>query len=261
MPMALTYTNYLKLDMILNAQEPKSDPEEHDETLFIIIHQVYELWFKLLLHELDKVKGDLSANRLYEAMSTIKRVRMVLKTLVGQLDILETMTPMEFNSFRDRLESASGLQSYQFRELEFLLGMKRPDIIKRHDDHPAGKAALEKRLNEPSIMHCFYDFLEHNGVEIPEELRSKPIDESNIANEHIQDSLVEIYKTKPDISILLESLTDIDEGLMEWRYRHVKMVERTIGNKMGTGGMGVEYLKASLFKPFFPDLWAIRGKL
>jgi tryptophan 2,3-dioxygenase len=260
--MALTYRNYLKLDQLLHIQQPKSDPPEHDEMLFIIVHQVYELWFKLLLHEFDKLCRDFSANGLFGGIATLKRIRMVMKTLVGQLDILETMTPMSFTSFRDRLESASGFQSAQFRELEFLLGYKRPDMLSHYADSPESHQGLVRRLHDRSVVDHFYDFLDKRGVNIPRSLRERDVTGPTTPNEAVQDALVQLYRNQPDVSILLELMTDVDEGLQEWRYRHVKMVERTIGRKRGTGGsLGVEYLKESLFHPVFPDLWAIRHRL
>ena len=138
--MALNYSNYLKLGQLLDLQEPTGDPPEHDEMLFIVIHQVYELWFKQLLHELDKIKLDFSNDDVFGALATFKRVRMILKTLVGQLDILETMTPLSFSAFRDRLETASGFQSTQFREVEFALGYKRPEMMQYLDPTWPGTA-------------------------------------------------------------------------------------------------------------------------
>lgn len=260
--MSLTYSNYLKLPELLRLQNVQSDPPQHDETLFIIIHQVYELWFKLLLHEFDKIKRDFSSNDLYGASATLKRTRTIMKTLVAQLDILETMTPMSFLSFRDRLAAASGFQSAQFRELEFLLGHKRPELLKFQEEGSPARSVLERRLNEPSLVDHFYDFLEHRGVQIPAELRDKDVRRPSVPHERIQQGLINLYRTQPDVANLLEQVTDFDEGLQEWRYRHVKMVERTIGHKQGTGGSpGVEFLKESLFKPIFPDLWEIRDKL
>ena len=260
--MSLTYSNYLKLPELLRLQNVQSDPPEHDETLFIIIHQVYELWFKLLLHELDKIKRDFSSNDLYGASATFKRTRTIMKTLVAQLDILETMTPMSFLGFRDRLAAASGFQSAQFRELEFLLGHKRPEMLKFQEEGSPARSELERRLNEPSLVDHFYDFLEHRGVQIPAELRDKDVRAPGVPDERIQQGLINLYRTQPDVANLLEQVTDFDEGLQEWRYRHVKMVERTIGHRQGTGGSpGVEFLKESLFKPIFPDLWEIRDKL
>ena len=260
--MSLTYENYLKLPELLRLQNVQSDPPEHDETLFIIIHQVYELWFKLLLHEFDKIKRDFSSNDLYGASATLKRTRTIMKTLVAQLDVLETMTPMSFLSFRDRLATASGFQSPQFRELEFLLGQKRPEMLKFHEADSPAHAVLERRLDEPSLVDHFYDFIEHRGVQIPAELRDKDVRAPGGPHERIQHGLINLYRTQPDVANLLEQITDFDEGLQEWRYRHVKMVERTIGHRQGTGGSpGVEFLKESLFKPIFPDLWEIRNKL
>lgn len=251
--MALNYPGYLKLDQLLNLQEPRSSPAEHDEMLFIVIHQVYELWFKVTLHELDKIKHDFSNNELFGAITTFKRVRMILKTLVGQLDILETMTPLSFSAFRDRLDTASGFQSTQFRELEFVFGYKRPEGLSTN-------AAVQRRYRERSLVDHFYDFLEQRGVAIPQELKQPG--QPTRPNVQVQQGLLRLYKESPEVAILLELMTDIDEGLQEWRYRHIKIVERTIGAKKGTGGSpGVEFLKTSLFHPVFPDLWAIRHEM
>lgn len=259
--MDLTYTRYLELNRLLALQHPQSSPEEHDELLFIVIHQVYELWFKLVLHELDKVGRDFERADLWGAINTLKRVRMVLKTLVGQIDVLETMTPRSFASFRDRLGTASGFQSAQFRELEFLLGYKRPEMMRHHANEPALTAALERRFREPSLVDRFNRLLVKLGAVIPDEVLARDVTRATEPQPAVQDALVEIYRTQPEAVTLFELLTDIDEGLQEWRYRHVKMVERTIGNKVGTGGStGVEFLRLSLFMPVFPDLWAIRSR-
>jgi tryptophan 2,3-dioxygenase len=262
MPMPLTYSRYLKIEELLALQQPASSPPEHDETLFIVIHQVYELWFKLLLHEFDKIRRDFSAGDLWGSIATWKRARMVLKTLVGQIDVLETMTPMSFLAFRDRLESASGFQSTQFRELEFLLGHKRLQILAHYPPDDPGRGRLDRRLRERSVQDHFYDFLATRGVTVPAALRSRDVTQATEPNAEIQNALVSLYRQSPDVGVLLELMTDFDEGMQEWRYRHVKMVERTIGNKQGTGGsLGVEYLQTTLFKPLFPDLWAIRNRL
>lgn len=249
--MELTYSSYLHIDDLLSLQTPQSDPEQHDEMLFIVIHQVYELWFKLLLHEVAKLNRDLDAGELWGAVATLQRVRHVLKTLVGQLDVLETLTPVSFAAFRDRLDTASGFQSVQFRELEFALGYKRRDMLRFHPEGSAGRARLERRLSEPSVLEHFYGFLRGIGVDLPAG-----------DTEALQGALYRAYRERRDVAILLELMIDLDEGMQEWRYRHVKLVERTIGNKRGTGGsLGVEFLKASLFQPLFPDLWAMRHRL
>lgn len=258
----LTYASYLKVDRLLELQEPRSTPPEHDEMLFIVIHQVYELWFKQMLHEIAKVKRDFTGNDLWGAMHTLGRIRHILKVAVAQLDILETMTPMSFAAFRDRLETASGFQSVQFREFEFALGYRRATMVRYHPEGSEARARLERRLAERSLYDHFYDFLEHQGVAIPEELRERPVEESTRPHEAIQREILRLYRTRPDLAGLFEALTDIDEGIQEWRYRHVKLVERTIGNKKGTGGsLGVAFLKETLFHPVFPDLWEIRHEL
>jgi tryptophan 2,3-dioxygenase len=255
----LTYANYLDLEKLLTLQNPRSSPAEHDEMLFIIIHQTYELWFKQLLHEFEKIKTDFSAGRLFDAIHSFKRARTIMKTLVGQIDILETMTPSSFSSFRDRLDTASGFQSIQFRELEFLLGYKRAASMKYVNPEMPGHDRLRQRLTERTVIDHFYDFLALNGVNIPPELKDRDLTQPNEPNELIQSNLLRLYKERPELSILFELMTDFDEGLQEWRYRHIKLVERTIGAKKGTGGSpGVPFLKESLFKPIFPDLWAIR---
>ena len=260
--MSYTYSSYLKLDELLSIQRPASDPVEHDEMLFIVIHQVYELWFKLLLHEIDKVKDDLNGGALFEAIASLQRVRTVLKTLVSQLDVLETMSPMSFNSFRHRLDTASGFQSPQFRALEYVLGHKRPEMLRHHEGNEVAIAVLTARLDQPSIMDALYNFMTGFGVKIPDEIRERSVREPTLPHADVQRELLELYKTRADVRILFEVMTDVDEGLQEWRYRHVKMVERTIGDKQGTGGSaGVEFLRGTLFKPVFPDLWAIRGQV
>jgi len=257
----LTYSSYLKLDRLLDLQEPRSTPEQHDEMLFIVIHQVYELWFKLLLHELEKARDDFRGGDLWGAIHTFKRVRTMMKTLVGQLDILETMTPRSFSAFRDRLETASGFQSVQFREVEFFVGYKRAEMMAYYPPGTPGLERLARRLREPSLADAFHDFLERLGVEVPAALRAKAADAANEPNATVQEGLVRLYDERPDVGVLLELMTDFDEGMQEWRYRHVKMVERTIGNKTGTGGsLGVRFLQRSLFHPIFPDLWAIRHR-
>ncbi len=261
-PGELTYANYLEIDTLLSLQRPRSNPPEHDETLFIIIHQTYELWFRQLLHEFGKIKRDFSADRLFDLIHTFKRCRTIMKTLVGQVDILETMTPMSFTSFRDRLDKASGFQSVQFREFEFELGYRREGMLAYFKSIPGAEQTLRRRLGERSVYDHFYDFLAARGVTIPAELREKPVSEPTRPHPEIQAGILHLYRRDPAVVILLELMTDFDEGIQEWRYRHVKLVERTIGSKEGTGGsLGVEFLKRSLFKPAFPDLWAMRHEL
>lgn len=247
--MALTYSSYLKLEDLLRLQQRKSE-SEHDEMLFIVIHQVYELWFKQVLHELDRLRACFLEGNTHGSLATLKRVLTIFKTLVSQVDILETMTPLSFNTFRDRLESSSGFQSFQFREFECLLGIKRPHVLNQYAEGSPERAKIEKRMKEPSLFDAFLKYLDGQGYGSPS------------GDDAIQDMLVKVYKDDELVSQVCERLVDLDEGVQEWRYRHVKMVERTIGNKQGTGGsLGVEYLKKTLFQPAFPDLWAIRSRL
>jgi tryptophan 2,3-dioxygenase len=260
--MALTYSSYLALDELLELQRPRSSPPEHDELLFIVIHQTYELWFKQILHETAKVMRDLEGNDLFGAIATFKRVRTIMKTLVGQLDVLETMTPLSFASFRSRLDTASGFQSFQFREVEFVYGYKRREVMGAVPATGPGRARAEARLDQPTVVDAFYRFLAQRGATVPAELLARDLSEATQPNEALQDEIFRLYLSQPELVILFELMTDFDEGLQEWRYRHVKLVERTIGAKKGTGGSaGVEFLKASLFKPLFPDLWAVRYRM
>ena len=257
--MSLTYTKYLNIDKLLELQEPQSSPEEHDEMLFIIIHQSYELWFKQILHEFDKLRPDLEKGKTWAAVKTMRRVLTILKTMVSQIDILETMTPLEFNSFRGFLQQASGFQSVQFREMEIICGMRSSHIIKVHSDQPELQQQLIEREKESTLWESFCLFLKVHGydMEIPERVNEQGlIHEPSAKNQSV---LIEIMNEKPELAHLCELFVDYDEGLQEWRYRHVKMVERTIGTKKGTGGSdGAKYLRKTLNNPIFPDLWEIR---
>lgn len=260
--MAVTYGSYLKIDELLALQQPLSDGPEHDETLFIVIHQVYELWFKQILHEARLLQTSLETGETARVLHTLKRILTIFKTLVGQVDILETMTPLSFASFRSRLDTASGFQSVQFRELEFMLGYRNLQMIRHMAEGSPERKRLEALLERPSIYTSFLRYLACRGYVIPQaELERDPA-QSTVESEAIQDLLVEVYRTDPIVSQVCERLVDLDEGLQEWRYRHVKMVERTIGTRRGTGGSsGAEYLKTTIMKPLFPDLWAIRARL
>jgi tryptophan 2,3-dioxygenase len=259
---ALTYARYLKLDELLSLQQPKSEGPEHDEMLFIVIHQVYELWFKQVCHELDLLKTCLESNRQPQAAAALKRVLTILKTLVAQIDILETMTPISFLSFRDRLESASGFQSARFREFEFICGNKSQAMLEHHRDNPAVHERLARRYAERTLYDSFLLYLASNGYDVPEAALNRDVTAPPQEWPRVQQSLIEIYRTDPETRQICELMVDFDEGLQEWRYRHVKMVERTIGAKTGTGGSsGAQYLRATLFRPLFPDLWAVRASL
>jgi tryptophan 2,3-dioxygenase len=218
---AVSYATYLALDEVLGAQRPRSD--EHDEHLFIVVHQVYELWFKQLLHELAHLQAALAAGDASPALHTLRRVLTILKVAVAQIDVLETMTPRQFTSFRARLDTASGFQSAQFRQVEAVLG-------------------------DP-LWDAFLAYLAHEGFAAD-------------GDGDVEDVLVAVYEADGAPAQVAERLVDLDEGLQEWRYRHVKMVERTIGDRTGTGGSsGAGYLRSTLFAPAFPALWSVRRRL
>ena len=230
--------------------------------LFIVIHQVYELWFKQVLHETALLQKSLEENHAPMVLATLKRILTIFKTLVSQVDILETMTPVSFSSFRHRLDTASGFQSSQFRELEFVLGNRNAKVVERMPEDGPERQRLRAHLERPSIYGSFLRFLRLNGYPIPEDVLARDPAEPPAEDTRVQEILIRIYHHDAAIRDVCERLVDLDEGLQEWRYRHVKMVQRTIGVKMGTGGSpGVEYLKTTLFKPLFPDLWNIRSSL
>jgi tryptophan 2,3-dioxygenase len=257
---ALTYSIYLALDEVLGAQRPRSD--EHDEMLFIVIHQVYELWFKQLLHELAYVQRSLEAGDSSRVLFTLKRVLTILKTVVAQIDVLETMTPLQFTSFRSRLEAASGFQSAQFRELEAVLGRRDRSVLNSYPRASAERARIAAAMERPAVFDSLLHYLATCGLDPPADALTRDVSEPWQPSSEVQRTLLEAYRRGGEPAQLCERLVDFDEGLQEWRYRHVKMVERTIGDQRGTGGSpGAAYLRATLFKPVFPDLWAIRSAL
>ncbi|ASY12580.1 tryptophan 2,3-dioxygenase [Candidatus Planktophila dulcis] len=256
---ALTYTSYLAVDDLLKLQKPLSDGPEHDEMLFIIIHQTYELWFKQLIHEFQQAQRALESGDTHYALSILGRIRTIMKVCVAQVDILETMTPLQFNAFRGYLSSSSGFQSAQFRKVEAILG--------RRDSRMAGhlppdiQAEIKEITSGNSIWDSFLDYLTKRGYSLPADVVGRKKEVAYESNAAVQDVLLTVHQTDPESAMVSERLVDIDEGIQEWRYRHVKMVERTIGHKMGTGGSsGVEYLASTLFNPVFKDLWEIRSR-
>lgn len=255
---AFTYGSYLRVDELLGLQQPKSD--EHDEILFIVIHQVYELWFREVLHELDRVMDLLRQDMGDRAQHTLKRILTILKVLVGQVDILETMTPLEFLTFRNRLAAASGFQSDQFRQIEFVLGAKSRGAIARFEEGTRARAALDARWAAPTLWDAFLHYLRREGYDIPLAQLNRDVTAPIEPSIEVQEILMDVYQNDPRNGELCERLVDLDEGIQEWRYRHVKMVERTIGRKPGTGGSsGAEYLRSTVGRPAFPDLWEIRA--
>jgi len=248
----LSYGSYLKVDDLLSLQRPLSQPAHHDEMLFIVIHQVYELWFKQLLHELVAAMAALDRDDLLRVTKHFRRIHTIQRLLEQQVDILETMTPQEFNAFRDRLNPASGFQSIQFREVEFACGLRRSDVLKYVELDDAQRARLERRASEPSLYDHLKALLKRRGFAVE-------------TSERLVETFRQIYTGDDryyDLYLLLEEFIEFDERLLLWRGRHVRMVERMIGNKRGSGGSpGVEYLARTLEYKLFPELWEVRTQL
>ena len=256
---ALTYTSYLAVDELLELQRPLSEGPEHDEMLFIIIHQTYELWFKQLIHEFQAAQRSLESGDTHRALSILGRIRTIIKVCVAQVDILETMTPLQFNAFRGYLASSSGFQSAQFRKVEALLG--RRDSRMHGHLPPDVREEIDRLCTENSIWDSTLTYIAGRGYGIPQAILDRDNKIGYTPNAQVQDVLLEVHRKDPEAAMVCERLVDIDEGIQEWRYRHVKMVERTIGHKAGTGGSsGVDYLASTLFNPVFKDLWEIRDR-
>lgn len=264
----LTYSSYLKVPELLELQHPQSSPPHHDELLFIIVHQTYELWFKELLHDLDAVVMNLrdaganpnSRDEVYEAARLLRRCTEITRVLVEQFTILETMLPTHFLAFRGKLEPASGFQSEQFRELEFLCGLKDEKMLAYHRPTPEAHAQLERRLREPSLRDVFFDALRAMG-----KLQGDGASTDRERFDARAHAILSLYRDEHDnrdwIDVC-ERLTEFDELVVSWRLRHIQLVERTIGVRMGTGGSaGASYLKLTLDKKFFPELWEARTLL
>jgi tryptophan 2,3-dioxygenase len=236
----LSYNSYLHIPQLLELQQGLT--QAHDELLFIVVHQVYELWFKVLIDELESVRTAIETEALRAAKHALKRVKVIEDLLVEQVAVLETMAPQDFLTFRSELAPASGFQSVQFREIEFLSGLKDAGYIKTLDKEGDAQARLRRRLDEPSLHDAFTALLNRRGATITDLYRQ--------GDRHA------------DLLELAEALLDHDEGFRLWRLRHVEMVERQIGDKPGTGGStGVRYLQSTLGKRFFPELWEVRSQL
>jgi tryptophan 2,3-dioxygenase len=259
----LTYNSYLKVSELKQLQVCESTPAHHDEPLFIIIHQSYELWFKLILHEFDAVFESIKKGRVRRATFYMHRINEIMKLLVQQIHILETMKPKEFLGFRYNLSPASGFQSSQFREIEFAGGIKDIAILEHfRDDKPAFKA-LKVRYDSPSLADLFYELLAASGIRVPA-AKMQPGGSRAFTDEQLRE-LTRLYVEEDafgDLHDLAESLVEFDEQLFFWRVNHVTVVERMIGFKRGTGGSeGVGYLRSTLDKRCFPELWQIRTYL
>jgi tryptophan 2,3-dioxygenase len=263
---ALSYESYLRVNALTDLQHLISDPPHHDEMLFIIVHQTYELWFKELLHEIDTIAGMIRAGQVLAAARLLGRCVEIEKVLIAQVTVLETMTPMDFLAFRERLAPASGFQSRQFRELEYALGMQDRRYLADHHDDPDALARLERRLTEPPLPEVFFGLLRQRGFDTPP-LPEGREDGPGVAAARDRriaalKGLYEGFEAHYDLFLLAEALLELDLQFQVWRRRHVLMVERVIGGRRGTGGSsGASYLKTTLEKRAFPELWDVRTSM
>jgi tryptophan 2,3-dioxygenase len=251
-PAGMSYADYLKLDEILSAQRPLSDL--HDEMLFIVIHQTKELWMKEMLHELRYAISLVQQDRFAEAYKAMARISRIQAVMTLSWDVLSTLTPVDYLKFRHVLGTASGFQSEQFREIEFRLGLKDPNFVSQYEEGSPARAALETELSDPSLRDASHSALERAGFD----LGDRSVDA-------IARAWLEVYRDEErwfELYELAEKLVDIDDALAMWRHKHVLTVERIIGNKKGTGGSaGAPYLRSTLDKRVFPELWALRTDL
>ena len=261
----MTYAGYLHLDRILSAQEPLSSPQHHDEMLFIIQHQTSELWLKLMVHELRAAATAIENDQSDMAAKVLSRVKHIQTQLFNQWSVLATLTPTEYTEFRDVLGSSSGFQSVQYRTVEFLLGNKDRRMIEYHGNDPDATTELTQALEAPSVYDQFVRSLARAGLDIPAEVLERDVTVPLPFCEPLVDALVKVYRDPKrfwTVYDLAEKLVDVEESFSLWRFRHMKVVARTIGFKTGTGGSaGVPFLKKMIEHEFFPELWRVRTKL
>jgi tryptophan 2,3-dioxygenase len=261
----LTYGSYLHVPELLSLQREQSRPAHHDELLFIVSHQVYELWFKQLLHETAAVCDWLDRDEPLRAAQLFDRIFAILHLLIEQIPLLETMFAVDFAQFRDHLRPASGFQSVQFRKLEFLFGAKNPRLIAQVGEEDASRQEMEAVLAQPTLYDHFLRHLARQGFAIPAAVLERDVRQVHEADEGVTDALVELYEHSdrhyPQFR-LAEHLLQVDERFSIWRFHHVKMVERMIGSRSGTGGSsGAKYLASTLSLRFFPEIWMVRDRL
>jgi tryptophan 2,3-dioxygenase len=262
---AMSYADYLELDTLLAAQHPRSDPPHHDELLFIVQHQTTELWLKLILHELRAARAYLDTDLVHQALKCLARVKHIQRTLIEQWSVLATLTPSEYAQFRGTLGAASGLQSAQYRAVEFILGNKNQHMLRIFASDHGASAMLSELLDEPSVYDAFLRFLARRGLEIPSEVLERDVRRPWV----MQPALIPVFQSiydavdrAYDLYEACESLVDVEDNFQFWRFRHLRTVQRTIGFKTGTGGSsGVRFLQKALDLTFFPELYAVRTKI
>jgi tryptophan 2,3-dioxygenase len=261
----MTYAEYLQLDRLLDSQRPLSTPPHHDELLFIIQHQTTELWFKLIVHELAAAMARVQADDLEPAFKILARVKHIQFQLFNQWSVLETLTPSEYTQFRSNLGTSSGFQSVQYRTVEFMLGNKDRAMIEYHRHDPEATARLTAALEAPSLYDSFLHYLHRQGLPIPAEVMARDLSQTHVSHPGVIDVLRTIYQDPQTwwaAYNMAEKLVDVEENFSLWRFRHMKVVQRVIGFKRGTGGSsGVHFLRQMIDHTLFPELWQVRTEL
>lgn len=260
---AMTYARYLALDNLLACQHPQSDAD--DELLFIIIHQTKELWLKQIIRELRLAKAQVQADALIPAYKALARVSRIQAVMTLSWDVLSTMTPSDYTRFRHVLGPSSGFQSDQFRTVEYLLGIKDGNFLRFQDDRPDAQAAMRAALDAPGLWDDVIAALARAGFAIPDDVLHRDVTQPHVPSQAVEDAFLDVYRapeTYWDLYQLAEKLVDLDDAMASWRHKHILTVERVIGGKPGTGGTaGASYLKGTLAKRAFPELWSLRTRL
>jgi tryptophan 2,3-dioxygenase len=262
---AMSYGDYLRLDLLLSAQRPLSDPPQHDELLFIVQHQTSELWLKLMVHELRSARALLAADDLSPALKRLARVKHIQHTLTDQWSVLATLTPSEYAEIRPFLATSSGFQSAQYREVEFLLGNKDPEMVKVFAHDPVARDELTTLLEEPSLYDEFLRHLARSGYAVPPDLVERDWSQHHRPNDGLVDLFATVYAAPHEhwaVYETCEELVDVEDNFQEWRFRHLQVVQRIIGQRAGTGGSsGVSFLRKALDLTFFPELYEVRARI
>ena len=262
---SMSYGDYLALDQLLSAQHPRSEPPQHDELLFIVQHQTSELWLKLLLHELRSARSLLTTDDLPPALKRLARVKRIQEVLIEQWGVLATLTPSEYAQIRPFLATSSGFQSWQYRAVEFLLGNKNVEMVRVFDHDAAAHDLLDTLLREPSLYDEFLRYLARRGYAVPPALLDRDWTLPHTLDAQLVHVFGEVYAAPADhwgVYETCEELVDLEDNMQLWRFRHLKVVKRTIGHKRGTGGSsGVDFLRRALDLTFFPELYAVRSEI
>jgi tryptophan 2,3-dioxygenase len=262
---SMSYGDYLALDQLLTAQHPRSEPPQHDELLFIVQHQTSELWLKLMLHELRSARSLLASDELSPALKRLARVERILEVLTEQWSVLATLTPSEYAEIRPFLATSSGFQSWQYRAVEFLLGNKNADMVRVFDSDAAAHTVLQGLLVEPTLYDEFLRYLGRHGYAIPADLLERDCSRTHVVDERLVPVFAGVYAAPAEhwgVYEMCEELVDLEDNVQLWRFRHLRVVTRTIGHKRGTGGSsGVDFLRRALDLTFFPELYAVRSEI